>query len=136
VGRDEEMEEKTREAVGLKKFSIISPVLNGQVGSNIEYFREISSKPIDMPHFGLRKYSVKTLMSWLYDYNCSGLEGLILGRRSDKGKRRKITPELSEEIISQRKSNPNVPISVLYEKMVAEGIINPTEISRPTIYTG
>lgn len=128
------MDDKTKNAIALKKFSIISPVLNGQVPNNAEYFRHIASKPIDMPYYGARNYSFKTLESWLCDYNKYGLDGLIRSCRSDKGKHRKITPELGEEIIQRRKANPRVPITVLYEQMVADGILDPLNISRPTLY--
>ncbi len=128
------MELKTRNAIGLKKFSIISPVLNGQVTSNAEYFREAAGKPIDMPGYGLRNYSYKTLETWLCDYSKYGLDGLIPGFRSDKGKRRKITPEIAEEIIAKKKANPKIATTVLYEELAKECIIDPREISRPTIY--
>ena len=50
------MDEKKSESIGLKKFSIIAPVINRQVESNTEYFNGIAEKPIDMPYLGLRKY--------------------------------------------------------------------------------
>ena len=128
------MDDKTRNAVALKKFSIIGPVLNGQVKNNTEYFKQVASSPIEMPYYGARNYSYKTLESWLCDYNKRGLEGLIRGCRSDKGKSRKISVEIGEEILNRRKSNPKIPISVLYEHMVSEGIIDPGNISRPTVY--
>lgn len=128
------MDEKIRKAIGLKKFSIIGPVLNGQVSNNTEYFKEVASKPIDMPHYGPRNYSYKTLTSWLYDYNKHGLEGLIRSFRADKGKSRKISVELGDEIVRRRKANPRIPISLLYEQMVAETLIDPNNISRPTVY--
>lgn len=128
------MDDKTRNAIGLKKFSIISPALNGQVSSNAEYFRQVAAKAIEMPYYGMRNYTAKTLETWLYDYNKYGLDGLIKNCRSDKGKRRKISAELGDEIISRRKANPNVPVTVLYEQLVGDGLIDPLSISRPTLY--
>lgn len=128
------MDEKTRHAIGLKKFSIISPVINGLVPNNAEYFRHMATKIIDMPSYGARNYSFKTLESWLCDYNKFGLEGLIHSCRSDKGKSRKISSEIGEEIISLRKQHPRVPITILYEMLVANEIIDPNNISRPTLY--
>jgi len=128
------MDEKTKNAIALKKFSIISPVLNGQVTNNTEYFRKVASSPIEMPYYGMRNYSYKTLESWLCDYNKRGLEGLVRGCRSDKGKSRKISPELGEEILTRRKANQRIPITLLYEQMVSEGLIDPLNISRPTVY--
>jgi transposase InsO family protein len=128
------MDEKTKQAIALKKFSIIGPVLNGQVPNNAEYFRQIASSPIEMPYYGMRNYSYKTLESWLCDYNKRGLEGLVRSCRSDKGKSRKISPEIGEEIITRRKTNPRLPITILYEQMVSDGLIDPLNISRPTVY--
>lgn len=128
------MDEKSKNAIALKKFSIISPVLNGQVANNTEYFRKVSSQPIEMPYYGMRNYSYKTLESWLCDYNRYGLDGLVRGSRSDKGKSRKISSELGEEILKRRKSNLGQPITVLYEQMVSESIINPNKLSRATVY--
>lgn len=128
------MDEKIRNAIALKKFSIIGPVLNGQVSNNAEYFRKAASSPIEMPHYGMRNYSYKTLESWLCDYNKRGLEGLARGCRSDKGKSRKISEELGEEILKRRKANPRIPITLLYEQMVSDGLIDPLNISRPTLY--
>ncbi len=130
------MDDKTRKAIALKKFSIIGPVLNGQVSNNTEYFRQVASSPIDMPHYGPRSYSYKTLESWLCNYNKHGIEGLVRGGyRSDKGgKSRKISPELGEEIVNRRKENPRIPITLLYEQLVSEGKIEPKNVSRPTVY--
>jgi len=111
------MDEKTRNAVALKKFSIIEPVLNGQVSNNVEYFRKVASQPIEMPHYGMRNYSYKTIESWLCDYNKRELEGLARGARCDKGKSRKISPELGEAILTRKKANARLPITLLYEHL-------------------
>ena len=128
------MKEEQRKAVGLKRFSIISPVLNGQVSNNAEYFRKIAAEPIDMPGVGPRRYSEKTLQGWLSSYMRSGIDALISVNRSDKGKSRKINDALAEKIVTARKENPAVPITVLYEKLLADGTIKLGEVSRPTVY--
>ena len=128
------MDEKTRNAIALKKFSIIGPVLNGQVSNNAEYFRKVAYTPIEMPHYGMRNYLYKTLESWLCDYNKRGLEGLARSARCDKGKSRKISSELGNEIIARRKANARLPITLLYEHLVSDGIIDPLSISRSTVY--
>lgn len=128
------MDEKSKTSIALKKFSIISPVLNGQIDSNIEYFRQVASEPIEMPVYGTRNYSVKTLESWLNDYRRYGLEELIRGNRSDKGKSRKISTELSEEIVARRKANPKLRISVLYEELFKDGFFDPQSIALSTVY--
>jgi transposase InsO family protein len=128
------MDEKTRQAIALKRFSVISPIISGNVKNNTEYFQELSKTPVDMPYHGVRLYHYKTFESWLYDYYRYGLDGLTPGFRSDKGKSRKITEEIGEKIKKYRTEHPKVPITILYERLVSEKVINPMEISRPTVY--
>jgi len=128
------VDEKERQAVALKKYSLISPVLNGTEPNAAEYFRRLAAEPVKMPVYGERRYSEKTFQSWLCDCRRYGFDGLVKGPRSDKGKHRKINEEVGEHIVYMRKNNPSMPVSVLYEKLVGEGIIDPLEISRPTVY--
>lgn len=128
------MDEKTRQAIALKRFSVISPIISGNVKNNTEYFQELSKTPVDMPYHGVRLYHYKTFESWLYNYYRYGLDGLTPGFRSDKGKSRKITAEIGEKIKKYRTEHPKVPITILYERLVSEKVINPMEISRPTVY--
>ena len=92
------MDEKTREEIALKKFSLISPVLNSHVDNQKEYYEKICSEPIEMPHYGIKNYNPNTLRSWLLAYRQGGLEALKPGLRSDRGKSRKISPEIMEKI--------------------------------------
>jgi len=105
----QKIDENAKKAIALKKFSIIAPVLNNQVASRKQYFKDISSKAIEMPYLGARTYSPKTLETWLYDYTKAGLDGLIRPHRSDKGKPRKIPPELGELIIAKDCQNNKTP---------------------------
>ena len=128
------MDEKVRQAIALKKFSLISPVLNGLETSAAEYFRKLSTGPVHVPGLGARRYSEKTFLTWLYEYRRYGFDALLKSPRSDKGKHRKISEEIGGQIIYTRKNNPGMPVTVLYEKLVAEGVIDPLKISRPTVY--
>ena len=128
------MTEEQRKAIGLKRFSIISPILNGQVSNKAEYFREVASEPIDMPVYGMRRYSEKTFQDWLYGYMRGGIDALINTSRSDKGKSRKINDSLAERIITERRQNPVGPVTVLYEKLLSDGTIKHGEVSLPSVY--
>jgi hypothetical protein len=128
------MDDKERQAQALKKFSLISPVLNGLETSAADYFRKLSAEPVQMPGVGTRRYSEKTYSTWLYEYRRYGFDALLKSPRSDKGKHRKINNEIGGQIVYTRKNNPSMPITVLYEKLVAEGVIDPLKISRPTVY--
>ncbi|HQE66414.1 MAG TPA: DDE-type integrase/transposase/recombinase [Bacteroidales bacterium] len=128
------MDEKTRQAIALKRFSIISPVLSGNVKNNREYFQELSKNPVDMPYLGTKLYHYKTFESWLYDYYRYGLDGLTPGFRNDRGKSRKISIELGDKIKEYRTNNPKMPVTILYDRLISERIINPLELSRSSVY--
>ncbi|MDI6601558.1 MAG: hypothetical protein QME46_07230 [Thermoanaerobacteraceae bacterium] len=52
------LNKEARQAIALKKFSLIRPVLNGQVKNQREHFDELRDKPIEMPYLGARKYDI------------------------------------------------------------------------------
>jgi len=115
------LDNPTREVIALKRFSLISPVLNGQVNNQSKYFAELAGSPIDMPYYGMRNYSPKTLAGWLNDYRRNGIEGLKPGYRSDRGKSRKINDELVDKIREKREQKPRINSSILYENWLKMG---------------
>ncbi|MBC7196712.1 MAG: DDE-type integrase/transposase/recombinase, partial [Deferribacterales bacterium] len=128
------LDEKTREAIALKRFALISPVLNGQVANQKNYFSELCTKPIDMPYYGLKEYAPKTLQYWLSSYLRGGIEVLKPGYRSDRGKSRRIDEVLADKIKEKRAQFKNMPVKLLYETLVGEGLISPDRVSLPTFY--
>lgn len=125
---------KDRESIALKRFSLISPVLNGQVENQKEYFETLCVKSVDMPYYGPKVYSPKTLMSWLSEYRKGGIEALKPGYRADKGKSRKVSLEIADKIRGKRAQLPRITTSLLYEELVREGFILPEKLSLATFY--
>lgn len=125
---------KDRENIALKRFSLISPVLNGQIANQKEYFESLCLKPIDMPYYGSKTYSPKTLVSWLHDYRRGGLEALKPGYRSDRGKSRKMSPDIADKVREKRAQMPRISSILLYEELVREGVILPEKLSQATFY--
>lgn len=127
-------DETTRNAIALKKFSIISPVINGQVDNNKAYYIKATEQPIDMPYYGTRKYAPKTLESWYCDYMHGGIDALKPGLRGDRGNCRKISAELGQKILEKKKSLPKVPDTLLYEELIKDGILEYDRVSLSTLY--
>ncbi len=125
---------KDRESIALKKFSLISPVLNGQVEKQKEYFETLCVKPIDMPYFGPKIYSPKTLTTWLNEYRRGGIEALKPGYRNDRGKSRKVSLDIAEKIREKRARMPRISTILLYEELVRERVILPEKLSKATFY--
>ncbi|MDR0324345.1 MAG: DDE-type integrase/transposase/recombinase [Treponema sp.] len=114
------LEEKTRAAIALKRFSLISPIINGQVENIGEYSAEATKAPIEMPHYGFRSYAPKTISNWYSDYIKGGIDALKPSPRSDKGVSRVLTPEMSESILNKLNEHPKAPATVIYEMLVDE----------------
>lgn len=124
----------TRELIALKRFSFIAPVLNGQIDTQLRYFEELCSNPIELPHYGIKTYSPKTLAKWLSDYRHGGLDALKPGYRSDRGQSRKISPELIEKIVEKKRELPRANNRIVYEELVKDGVILPNLLSQSTYY--
>jgi len=129
------LDEKTREAIALKRFSIISPILNEQVENQQKYCEDVCSKPIEMPHYGLKKYNPKTIMSWLSAYKRGGgLDALKPCPRSDRGKSRKVSDEVIEKARQFWEKNPRYTTANVYEQLLKNKVISPEKLSPATFY--
>jgi hypothetical protein len=128
------LDEKEREKIAIKKFSLVAPLLNGQTENQKEYFKKLAAEPIDMPHYGLRRYTVKTFEWWLYLYRRHGLEGLKPGYRSDRGKSRRITEEIALKVQEKKIAKPKLSGILLYEELVKDGVFTPDKLSPATFY--
>lgn len=57
------VEEKDRENIALFRFSLIAPLLNGQVASRKAYLESVAAKPQEVPYYGVREYTPQTIAS-------------------------------------------------------------------------
>jgi transposase InsO family protein len=117
------VDEKTRMAVALKRFSLISPIINGQVASIAEYAKEATKAPIEMPHYGWKSYAPNTVCAWYAEYMRGGMDALKPSPRSDRGVSRVLTPEMCGSILGKLKEFPKAPATVIYDMMLRDGDI-------------
>ena len=75
-----------------------------------------SSSALAGPEGASPPVAVRTLEDWWYAHERSGFAGLHPKARSDRGVPRKLTPELENLIVAQVKSQPAIPIKVLYRQ--------------------
>jgi putative transposase len=120
--------------VALFRFGLIAPLLNNQVDDAKAYLEKICSQVHDVPYYGRREYSERTIRRWLWDYRRDNLDGLKPKSRKDKGSSRVISEELGKKIIEFRQENPAFSVMLLYEKMVKEGLILRYEVSYYSVY--
>jgi transposase InsO family protein len=127
------MEEKVRVAVALKKFSLISPIINGQVKSIGEYSKEVTKSPIEMPHYGIKNYAPKTIENWYSEYIKGGIDALKPSPRSDRDTSRVLTPEMAGSIINKLKAYPKAPATIIYDMLTEEGAFLKKDVSIATV---
>jgi len=127
------MDEKMRMAVALKRFSLISPILNGQVERIGEYTREVTASEIEMPYYGMRKYAPKTIEAWYAEYTKGGIDALKPKPRSDIGSPRVLTPEMADSILRKMGEHPKAPATVVYDLLIEEGAFLKSDVSLPTV---
>jgi len=127
------IDEKTRIAIALKRFSLISPIINGQVAGITEYCREVTREPIDMPRYGSKNYAPRTVATWYSDYIKGGIDALKPAPRSDRGVSRVMTPEMAGSVLQKLKEYPKAPATVIYDTLINENAFLKKDASIATI---
>lgn len=127
------MDDAKRLEIATFRYGIIAPVLHNQGTGQMEYFRKMASRKLDVPHVGLRQYAPGTFKSWLRLYRRDGLDGLMPKRRSDVGTLRVITPEMSRRISEMLAEHPRMSVTYLREMLIDEGLITSNHASETTI---
>jgi transposase InsO family protein len=117
------------------RYGIISPVLHHNQTCQNEYFGKLSQEGIAIPPGSDNIYhlSPSTFKRWLRQYRRYGLEGLKGKQRSDKGKYRKISPQLLDAIEKVKQELGVASVSDLYRKLLMAGHICAGSISYETL---
>jgi putative transposase len=92
------MDEEIKNAIGLLRHQIISPVLTDSCQSQWLYFTKMSERDWEWPKGGMKRFSACVMRSWLYRYRKHGFNGLVPKTRSDVGTFRKLSAETKEKI--------------------------------------
>jgi hypothetical protein len=108
------------EAVALARFSLMSKVqeLLAQhipLGVALETVASSSVLPHSQGE-NAQPVPKRTLEDWWYRYQHGGFAALHPKSRSDRGVPRKLTPEQERLLVTQVKSQPTIPIKVLYRQ--------------------
>jgi putative transposase len=128
-----ENDEKKRKEIALFKYSLISPVLVGNVSVQISYFRKMAQKKHNVPYQGPKKYKALTFKKWLKMYRRDGFDVLYPKERNDKGKSRKIDSQLQQDIKNELETYPFLNGSALHRLLISEGKIRVGGINEGTL---
>jgi transposase InsO family protein len=93
-----------------------------------------------------RRFTFRTIETWVYRYKKRGITGMLPNPRSDKGRPRKATPEEVLEAIngvlpSFRQKNPTKPHKekkpskmAIYRRCIEKGLIRKEHVARTTFF--
>jgi len=84
--------------------------------------------------WGGKIYKESTLEAWYYRYRHGGFEALQARVRSDKGLRRRLSPETAEALLVMRRAKPDLSVSTLVRELERQGAIPRGSVSMTTVY--
>ncbi len=108
------MDDKTREAIGLLRHQIISPVLVESSRAQMSYFKKMALKEFDVPGQGKRCFKPTTMKGWLHRYRKNGFAALLPKVRADYGRLRKLSPEQISQVLELRSQWEELNVSQFY----------------------
>ncbi len=117
------MTEEQLKKIATFRFGIISDLvtsLNLNHGEQEQLIQEKCARQWDIPYSGRSSISRSTILDWVKKYKSSGhrLESLYPKKRSDAGKSRTLSDEITASIIQVKKENPSISTDALINKLV------------------
>lgn len=129
------MDRKIQENIALFRFRVISSLLNPD-----QYSSSISSQIVELSNHSFLdhkgesvKVSASTIERWFYTYKKMGFDGLKPRTRSDLGFYRKVDDDIFERIKYYHETYPRIPSTLIYEKLISDGIIHRKAVSLSTV---
>jgi transposase len=130
-----DMTDKDRERIAVFRYGIIAPLVTesyDEITQN-DFYKNASAKVNKDWDGRPYKVSPSTLERWYLHYRKKGLEGLYPLKRSDEGKARKLNDDVIKRIEEIKSSFPLIPSTLIYAKLIEEGIINKKDISLSSV---
>ena len=132
------MEQKEKDAIkneiALFRYGLIAPVVTDtfEENSQLEYFKKAASKKY-IVNGREEQYKWQTIKDWYLKYKKNGYEALINKTRSDCHSSRKLKDETIDKIKDLKKDFPHISGTLIYNKLVDEGFINPNDVCLGTV---
>jgi transposase len=128
------MNETDREQMALFRYGLIAPILQGGVDNTRDYLAEVAGRVHQVPGSGQVEYSPKAIENWYRAYLAGGFDALKPRRRSDKGESRVISQELRQQLVQLREQQPDISVTLFYEKMLQQRVIPAGKVSYHSVY--
>ena len=133
------MKSKFNEKIAIEmayfRFSLIAPVIQGTFTdpSKTAYYRRVTKNAFSLPNGKTIIYNPKTLEKWEEYYRKKGMDGLMPHERSDSGQPRVLDKNVIAEIHQLKEKFPRINATLIYTKLVEDGIINQQQVSLSSV---
>ena len=128
------MTEKEKELIALFRYGLIAPLLNSTTASQKTHLDDISSKQHDVPHYGVKTYTRKTILEWHRNYRRYGFDALKPKVRTDKGSSRALPSESAKLLLNLRRENIHLSVKLFHEWLINQGYFTSSDCSYSTVY--
>lgn len=131
---DLKTKDELKNDIALFRYGLIAPVVTNSFTekSQTEYFKNVASK-MYIVNGKEEQFSWQTIKYWYAKYLKDGYNALIPKTRIDCHSSRKLNMEVQEKIKEMKKDYPHITGTLIYNKLVIEGYINPNDICLGTV---
>jgi len=118
------------------KMRVLGAIDSSQGKTNQERIKNVSNLTFTDEDGNPRKFTWRTIQTWVYRYKNHGITGVTNQTRSDKGKPRKVTPEELLEAINNAKPHFRNGFNSMqiYRFCVEKGLLRKEQIAPTTFY--
>ena len=116
-----------RQAIALFRYGVIADLVHLPLGTKGvgDRLREKASQPYAIPGTDGTRVAADTMREWIRHYRDGGFEALYPKPRTDRGKPRRLPPEVAERLVALKADNPAWPVRAIIRAAAEEGIDHP-----------
>ena len=126
--------DRLKNEIALFRYGLISALVNNtyEERSKEDYYRKVALNTYTLKGKEI-KFTANTIKNWYITYQKLGFNGLIPKTRTDLNTSRKLTKDAQLKIVDYKKSFPHISGTLIYQKLIEDGYINPNNVSKSTI---
>lgn len=130
------MNDDERTRLALWRYAILGPLVSVRLehGDLRERLHDAAAQHYLHPEGRLVRISARTLETWYYRYHKQGLDGLMPKPRRDRGRARKLEPELVDLIIRAKRERPRRSVRRIIKILERARRVEPGQLSRSTVH--
>lgn len=126
--------DRAKNEIALFRYGLISSLVNNtyEEKSKEDFYRKVASSTYTLNGKEI-KLTANTIKNWYITYQKLGFDGLIPKTRTDLNTSRKLTLDAQQKIVDYKKSFPHISGTLIYQKLIEDGYINPSNVSKSTV---